>query len=86
MNIRLSPHSEELLKIEMARGRFRSPEEVVERALEALHDIGPGAMPRPRPTIAEFRRLLDALAEGSEKLPNLPTSAFSRANIYRDHP
>lgn len=34
--VRLTPHSEELLKEELARGPYRSPEEVIERALETL--------------------------------------------------
>jgi len=34
--IRLTPRSEELLKEQLARGRYRSPEEVIERALETL--------------------------------------------------
>ena len=34
--IRLTPHSEELLQEQLARGPYRSPEEVVERALETL--------------------------------------------------
>jgi Arc/MetJ-type ribon-helix-helix transcriptional regulator len=36
VDIRLSAHGEELLKEQLARGGFRSPEEVIERALEAL--------------------------------------------------
>lgn len=34
--IRLTPHSEELLQEQLARGSYRSPEEVIERALETL--------------------------------------------------
>ena len=34
--IRLTPHSEELLQDQLARGPYRSPEEVIERALETL--------------------------------------------------
>ena len=36
MNVRLNPHSEALLKVQLAHGAFRSPEEVIERALESL--------------------------------------------------
>ncbi len=35
-SIRLTPHSEELLQEELARGPYRTPEEVIERALETL--------------------------------------------------
>ncbi len=34
--IRLTPHSEELLQKQLTRGNYRSPEEVIERALETL--------------------------------------------------
>jgi Arc/MetJ-type ribon-helix-helix transcriptional regulator len=34
--IRLTPHSQELLEEQLAHGLFRSPEEVIERALETL--------------------------------------------------
>ena len=34
--IRLTPHGEELLQQQLARGPYRSPEEVIERALETL--------------------------------------------------
>lgn len=36
MNVRLNRHSEELLREQMAQGDFRSPEEVLERALAVL--------------------------------------------------
>ena len=38
MNIRLNPHSEQLLKEELSRGEFHSEEEVIERALETLSE------------------------------------------------
>ncbi len=34
--IRLTPHGEELLQRQLALGSYRSPEEVIERALENL--------------------------------------------------
>jgi Arc/MetJ-type ribon-helix-helix transcriptional regulator len=34
--IRLTPYSEELLQKQLTRGSYRSPEEVIERALETL--------------------------------------------------
>ena len=36
MNVRLTPASEQLLKEQLAHGGFRSPEEVIQRALEVL--------------------------------------------------
>lgn len=36
MNVRLTPASEQLLKEQLAHGGFRSPEAVIQRALEVL--------------------------------------------------
>jgi Arc/MetJ-type ribon-helix-helix transcriptional regulator len=82
MNIRLTPHSEEILREQLAQGRFRSPEEVIERALETLSE---GVRRRAVLDLAEFDAALDALAEGSERLPILRSEATTRAGIYRDH-
>lgn len=32
----------------------------------------------------EFRRMLDAMAQGSGSLPDLPTKSFSRESFYED--
>jgi ribose 1,5-bisphosphokinase PhnN len=39
MTVQLSPHGQELLEAALARGVGRSPEEVVERALEAASGV-----------------------------------------------
>lgn len=36
MTVKLTPHAQELLEAALARGVGRSPEEVIERALEAV--------------------------------------------------
>ncbi len=36
MNVKLTPHSEELLRSYLARGGYRTAEEVIERALDTL--------------------------------------------------
>jgi hypothetical protein len=36
MNVKLTPHSESLLREYLARGGYHTPEEVIERALEIL--------------------------------------------------
>ena len=82
MNVRLTPHSKELLEQQLAQGQFRSPEEVIERALEILSER---LNRRTAMGLAEFETTLDALAEGSERLPVLPPEATTRAGIYRDH-
>jgi hypothetical protein len=35
-------------------------------------------------TVEEFHNMLEGMAEGSEKLPNLPTESFSRDSFYED--
>ncbi|MGC9994156.1 MAG: hypothetical protein ABSE79_02465 [Terriglobia bacterium] len=35
--------------------------------------------------LEQFEVELDALAEGSDRLPYLPPEALTRASIYRDH-
>jgi putative addiction module CopG family antidote len=82
MNIRLTPHSEELLRERLAHGPYHSAEEVIERALETLSEQEQG---RANLNLAEFEATLDALAQGSEKLPVLPPDATTRADIYRQH-
>ena len=82
MNIRLNRHSEQLLKEQLERGPYHSPEEVIERALETLIERGQAARAAD---LAEFDSALDALAEGSENLPDLPDEAFRRESIYQNH-
>jgi hypothetical protein len=50
-----------------------------ERAASRL--AGPGKL-----TVEGFDQMLRQLAQGAEKLPRLPTSAFSRESIYDEHP
>ena len=35
-------------------------------------------------SVGELHAMLDAIAEGSEKLPKVPTSAFTRESFYED--
>jgi hypothetical protein len=39
---------------------------------------------RGQMSVEEFHRMLDAMAKGSERLPDLPTESFSRASFYED--
>lgn len=34
--------------------------------------------------VDEFHRMLEAMAQGSERLPDLPTESFSRESFYED--
>jgi hypothetical protein len=35
-------------------------------------------------TVDEFHHMLEGMAQGSERLPNLPTESFSRESFYED--
>ena len=61
--VRLTPHSEELLQEQLARSPHRSPEEVIERALETLaqkesgqHHLGPSTK-SPSEAVADILEL-----------------------------
>jgi hypothetical protein len=86
MNVKLTPHSEQLLREYLARGTYHTPEEVIEHALESLDETERPSQPAARANQEQFRAFLDALTEGSENIPTLPSSAFSRESIYQDHP
>ncbi len=53
--VRLTAHSEELLQQQLAPGPYRSPEEVIERALETLakKDVDPSCAATSTKTPAE---------------------------------
>jgi hypothetical protein len=81
IRVELNPETEARLAAE-ARAQGLPLEKVAERLLkEALtrHSLSRGRM-----SVEEFHRLLDAMAEGSEKLPDLPTESFSRESFYED--
>jgi hypothetical protein len=42
------------------------------------------SLSRGQVSVEEFHRMLDAMAEGSERLPDLPTESFSRESFYGD--
>lgn len=88
MNIRITPQSEQILREQLNNGNFRSPEEVIERALQALADqkaAGPsGLSPFPR-SAEQFDAFLDALAAYSDEIPPMPGETFSREMIYQSH-
>ena len=86
MNVKLTPHSEQLLREQLSRGLYHTPEEVIERALESLGENDRVSMPTGRRhTRKEFRAWLDAFAAYSDKIPSMPGETFSREMIYQDH-
>lgn len=81
IRIELSPETEARLKA-AARAKGQPLEKVAEQLLkEALTER---ASSHGRMSIVEFHRMLDAMAKGSEKLPDLPTESFSRESFYED--
>lgn len=78
----LDPETAALYAAEAAR-RGVDPATVV---CEVVRRHRPETSVEPNPmTVEEFHKMLGELAVGAEKLPNLPTSAFSRESIYKDH-
>jgi Arc/MetJ-type ribon-helix-helix transcriptional regulator len=75
--IRLTPHSEELLQKHLTRGPYRSPEEVIERALETLAQkeslpfhLGP-ATKSPAEAVADILELRKGVRLGGLKIKDL---------------
>lgn len=88
MNIRLTPHSEQILREQLAHGNFRSAEEVIERALQALAEQKVAGAPLlfpPDQSPEQFEAFLDGLAAYSDKIPPMTGETFSREMIYQSH-
>lgn len=79
--IRLTPYGEQLLRERLSHSNSQSPAEIIERALELLREREQVARAG---NLADFDVLLDALAKGSERIPDLPDEAFSQPSIYED--
>jgi hypothetical protein len=81
IQVDLNPEIEARLVAE-ARSQGVPLEKLAERLLkEALSMSG---LPHGVLTAVEFHSMLESMAEGSEKLPNLPTESFSRASFYEE--
>lgn len=81
IRVELNPETEARLKAE-ARAKGLPLEKVAEQLLqEAL--TGPH-LAQGQMSVEEFHHMLDAMAEGSERLPDLPTESFSRESFYED--
>ena len=88
MNIPLTPQSEQILREQLNNGNFRSPEEVIERALQALVERkveGASRLSPPDQNPERFEAFLDALAAYSDEIPPMPGETFSREMIYQSH-
>jgi hypothetical protein len=81
IRVELNAETEARLKAE-ARAKGLPLEKVAEELLkEALTER---SLSRGRMSVEEFHRMLDAMAEGSERLPDLLTESFSRESFYED--
>jgi Arc/MetJ-type ribon-helix-helix transcriptional regulator len=74
--IRLTAHGEALLQKQLATGSFRSPEEVVEKALETLAESveQPGRVPAtksPAEAVEDIRRSRKGVTLGDLKIKDL---------------
>jgi hypothetical protein len=79
IQVELNPEMEARL-VAGAQERGISVEKYAETLLKdavALH-----SQPTGRLSLEKLHAMLDAIAEGSEKLPGLPTSAFTRESFY----
>jgi hypothetical protein len=73
--VRLTPHGEALLQKQLANGTYRSPEEVVERALETLAEncdrhLAPAKM-TPAEAVADILEVREGLTLGELKIKDL---------------
>jgi hypothetical protein len=81
MTIQLKLNSEtEARLIAEARAKGVPLEKAAEQILEQALAGRPSH--RGRMSVEEFHQMLREMAEGSEKLPNLPTESFSRESFY----
>jgi hypothetical protein len=81
IRVELNPETEARLKAE-ARAKGLPVETVAEQLLKEALTGRAGS--HGQLSVEEFHRMLDAMAEGSEKLPDLPTESFSRESFYED--
>jgi len=80
MTIRIELNTEtEALLVTEARAQGLPVETIAERLLEEA--LSRSSLSRSRLTVEEFHRMLDAMADGSERLPDLRTESFSRESF-----
>jgi hypothetical protein len=81
ITVELKPETEASL-LAGARARGMSVEEYAESLLRdaiALQSAGSGQL-----SVRDVHTMLEEIAEGSDKLPKLPTTAFTRESFYED--
>lgn len=80
IKLELRPETEAQLAA-TARAQGLSVESAAEKLLK---DALANPTTAGRLTKQEFHAMLSAIAEGAERLPDLPTETFSRESFYRD--
>ena len=81
IQVDLNPEAEARLVAE-ARAQGMSVEKVVQRLLQEA--LASRSTLQRALSVDEFHVMLSALAEGSERLPNIPTESFTRESFYED--
>lgn len=81
IQIELKPEIMERLAAE-AQARGVAVEKYAESLLREA--MASRSEPNGELSIEEFHAMLNAMAEGSDKLPKVPTSAFTRESFYED--
>jgi hypothetical protein len=83
MTIQLKLNSEtEARLIAEARAKGVPLERAAEQLLEQA--LAGRSSSRGRMSVEEFHQMLGGMAEGSERLPDLPTESFTRESFYED--
>jgi len=83
IQVELSAETEARLAAE-AKAHGLPTEEYAGRLLQSRLARPPAPNPSGELTVEEVRIMLAELAEGSENLPELPTSSFTRESFYED--
>lgn len=81
IQVELNPEAQAQL-VAVAQAQGVPLEKVAERLLHEA--LASRSVPQGNMSVAEFHAMLDALAKGSEKLPNLATESFTRESFYED--
>jgi hypothetical protein len=79
IRVDLNPEMEARLVAE-ARSQGVPLEKLAERLLQEA--LTASSLPHGVLTVDKFHHMLEGMAEGSEKSPNLPTESFSRESFY----
>lgn len=83
MTIRVELNIEiEALLREQARAQGLPLEKIAEQLL--VKALVERSSRHGRMTVEEFHRMLEGMAQDSERLPDLPTESFSRESFYQD--